>query len=419
MTSADATRELTTLADARSEPLPLSRRELAFIAAFWALFAAVTVANRMLDPRRMSPLSATWDYDLAIALTQSGLWALFTIPLFLLSARVGVDRGVRRTRVVQLLLAGVVAALLVSSSIDAVRAAMYTPPPGRIPRIPRPTGWTLRFGGFQFLNDLVIAFGVMAAGFARAYSVRYRARLAQAVLLQAQLADARLDSLRRQLDPHFLFNTLNAVSSLVERDPRGVRRMISRLSEVLRYSMEGAHEPEIPLRRELDMLRRYIDIMQVRFQGRLEVEMRIDDAALDALVPNMILQPIVENAIQHGVERLNDTGRIVLSATVEDAQVVLRVQDNGPGVDAIDVSVGAIEAAVDIHGTTSEFAVREGGVGLRNTMARLQQLYGSEQRFTLRTAADGGAVAELCIPYHTVADMFVSEVAPGGTSARV
>ncbi len=144
-------------------------------------------------------------------------------------------------------------------------------------------------------------------GLARAYSLRLGARREQATQLQAQLAEARLEALRSQLDPHFLFNTLNAVSSLVERDPRGVRRMITRLSELLRYSMEDAREPEITLRRELDLLDRYLDIMQVRFPG-LNVLRLLDDHALDVIVPSMILQPLVENAIRHGVEKMPSRG---------------------------------------------------------------------------------------------------------------
>ena len=188
----------------------------------------------------------------------------------------------------------------------AVRGALLAPPGGNPNRPHGPPLW------FGFINALVIYLGVLAAGFARAYSLRFRARREQATQLQAQLAEARLDALRRQIDPHFLFNTLNAVSLLVERDPRGVRRMISRLSELLRFSMEGAREPEISLRRELDLLDRYLDIMQLRFQGRLVVERRVDDAALDVLVPSMVLQPLVENAIKHGVEQITGPGRIDL-----------------------------------------------------------------------------------------------------------
>ena len=212
----------------------------------------------------------------------------------------------------------------------------------------------------------------------RGYSLRLGARRAQATQLQAQLAEARLEALRSQLDPHFLFNTLNAVSSLVERDPRGVRRMITRLSELLRYSMEDAREAEITMRRELDLLDRYLDIMQVRFPG-LNVLRLLDDRALDMMVPSMILQPLVENAIRHGVERMTDPGRVEIEAVLEGETLVLRVRDDGPGE----------ESRPD--GST-------GGVGLRNTRARLEQLYGAAGRFSLTRNEEGLTVAEVRLP---------------------
>ena len=220
---------------------------------------------------------------------------------------------------------------------------------------------------------------MLAAGLARAYSLRLGARREQATQLQAQLAEARLDALRSQLDPHFLFNTLNAVSSLVERDPRGVRRMITRLSELLRYSMEGAREPEITLRRELDLLDRYLDIMQVRFPG-LNVLRLLDDGALDVMVPSMILQPLVENAIRHGVEKMTEPGRIEIEALLEGDTLVLRVSDNGPGESA-DAGVRRVAAW-----------------GCRNTRARLEQLYGAAAQFSLSRNAEELTVAEVRLP---------------------
>jgi signal transduction histidine kinase len=384
-----------------TEGLALTRREGFFIVAFWLLLALVTIANRVFDPRGGRSELTFWSVPVTTAFVESILWAVLTPAIFWLAARFSLERGRRLARVALFVVAGVVAALLVSMAMDAFRSVAF-PRPGR--RGPHAPWWNL--GRYWLLNDLIIYMGVLAAGVARAYSLRYRARQAQSVRLQAQLAEARLDALRRQLDPHFLFNTLHAVSSLVERDPRGVRRMISRLSELLRYSMEGSHEPEIPLRQELDLLRRYLDIMQVRFQGRLEVETQVDDAALDALVPNMILQPLVENAIKHGVEKLMVPGRIGIAARVEEDALVLRVRDNGPDGEAL---------ALAEAGSTP-------GLGLRNTRARLEQLYGNAQRFTLGPdrEGEGGAVAEVRLPYHTRADLRTSElpaVPAGATDA--
>jgi two-component system, LytTR family, sensor kinase len=228
---------------------------------------------------------------------------------------------------------------------------------------------------------------VLAGGVARDYFLRYQSRREQTILLQAQaaqlqaqLADARLAALRTQLNPHFLFNTLHAVSALVERDPRGVRRMIARLSELLRTTLDGADEQVVPLGQELTFTHRYLEIMQIRFQGRLTIQSQIEPSALDALVPNLILQPLVENAIKHGVSKIDEEGRIEIHARREGERLALCVRDNGPRV--------------------TEHGLRAGeGVGLRNTRERLEQLYGSDQSLTLRGAEDGGVLAEVNIPF--------------------
>jgi len=165
-----------------------------------------------------------------------------------------------------------------------------------------------------------------------------------------------------------------------------VRRMITRLSELLRYTMEGAREPEIPLRRELDLVDRYLDIMEVRFPG-LNVMRLLEDSTLDMMVPSMILQPLVENAIRHGVERMTDPGRIEIEAVLEGETLVLRVSDNGPE-------------------SREPLGTRRGGVGLRNTIARLQQMYGATAQFTLERR-DELTVAEVRIPAHDHSELRV------------
>jgi two-component sensor histidine kinase len=369
--------------DVPPDRFPLTRRELALIAAFWTVYALLTVANRIFDTPETGPRLAPTSHFVVVSVVESLCWALLTPLLFWLAERTGTERSHRVTQLLLFAAVGVLTAGILTVIGHELRIALFSPeelppPRGREPRrSPGPPPW------FAFINALIIYMGVLAAGLARAYSLRYRARREQATRLQAELAEAHLDALRRQLDPHFLFNTLNAISSLVERDPRGVRRMIARLSDLLRYSLAGADDPEIPLRQELDLLGRYLDIMQVRFQGRLEVEMRVDGAALDALVPNLILQPLVENAIKHGVEKLTGPGAIAIEAEATGDALVLRVRDNGP--DASGVSVAAARS----------------GVGLRNTVARLEQLYGPGQRFTLRPAEGegmGGTVAEVRLP---------------------
>ena len=198
-----------------------------------------------------------------------------------------------------------------------------------------------------------------------------------ALQLEARLADARLDALRMQLHPHFLFNTLNAISTLVHRDANAADEMIGNLSELLRATLDTTAQ-EIPLRRELHFLDRYLEIQQVRFGDRLQVEKEIDAAALDVNVPTLVLQPLVENAIRHGIEPRTGQGRLHITATREGRILHLSVRDNGTG------SKPASES--------------KDGIGIANTRSRLQQLYGEEARLTLTTAADGGFIACIDLP---------------------
>jgi signal transduction histidine kinase len=368
---------------ASMDHFPLTRRDLSFIIGFWLIYALLTIANHAFDtgPRVNGPDAAPLASWIIIALSEATLWALLTPAIVSLVGRVRSDRMSRATYFLLLALLGVIIALGVSVVGHLLRDAVLTLPSGAATRSPSDGAGSGRRGPplwFGFLNALVLYVGVIAAGLARAYSLRFSARREQATQLQAQLAEARLQSLRSQLDPHFLFNTLNAVSSLVERDPRGVRRMITRLSELLRFSMEDAREPEITLRRELDLLDRYLDIMQVRFPG-LNVLRILDDRSLDVMVPSMILQPLVENAIRHGVEKMTEPGRIEIETLLDGGTLTLRVSDNGPGESDAEGDPG-------------------GGVGLRNTRARLEQLYGADARFSLSRTDGEMTVAEVRLP---------------------
>jgi anti-sigma regulatory factor (Ser/Thr protein kinase) len=371
--------------------LPLTRREIATIVAFWMAFALLQFANRLFDAMaRPGPTNFQSGW-LVVPVIDSICWALLTSPLFWLAARYSTDRVSRRQQLIVFGVVGLVVVALVGVLGTETRAMFGSPPPGAVNRgrgNRPPPFW------FGILNALVIYFGVLAAGIARAYSVRYRARREHTNRLERQLAEARLDALRRQLDPHFLFNTLNVISSLVERDPRGVRRMIARLGGLLRFSIEGANAPEITLRQELTLLEQYLDIMQVRFQGRLETIVQADPQTLDALVPTLILQPLVENAIKHGIERQREGGRILVETLLEGDRLVLRVTDNGAG----------LRASADARNGSGPVST---GVGLRNTRARLAELYGTKQSFSLSPARDGGAVAEVSLPLHSTGPMEV------------
>ncbi|HEU4563205.1 MAG TPA: histidine kinase, partial [Gemmatimonadaceae bacterium] len=353
---------------------PLRGRELLLIFVFWGFVAALSVAGRLLDPRIPNVPGVVTRGVIALTVAEYAVWAVLTGPIFWVTSRFSIEGGRRAGRLLLFIVLGVVAAMVVDTVLDLVRANVFPFPQRPFGRRGGRPPFALGQGilRLRFLDDLLVYLAVVAGGMARDYFLRYRARLeeaatlrARAARLEAQLAEARLSVLRTQLNPHFLFNTLHAISALVERDPRGVRRMISRLSELLRATLDGSTEQEVPLEEELDLLGRYIEIMQIRHQGRIEVRMDIDPAVRDALVPNLVLQPLVENAFQHGAgQKVEGLATIELRARREGASLVLAVRDNGPGP--------AAAAAPD------DSRDGGGGLGLRNTRARLEQLYGAE-----------------------------------------
>jgi len=356
--------------------------EVLGILLFWAFLAALTATGRLLDPRLPERPEVT-SALVALSFIEYSIWAALTVPIAWMASRVSRKVESQTLRILALVGIGVLIAIAVDTALLHARVRLLPPFPGRPPRTVG--GNIIRF---EFLYDLMVYFAVLGAALARNYFLRYQARVqetqalkAEAALLQARLAEAQLAVLRTQLNPHFLFNTLHAISSLVERDPRGVRRMIARLSDLLRHTLEQSSEQEVPLDRELELLRRYLDIMEVRFQDRLDVTQHIDDDVRDALVPNLVLQPLVENALKHGVSETEGPARIEITARRSDDSVVLSVRDNGPG-----------------PSTPSG-----NGVGLRNTTARLAQLYGDRQRFSLRAAPGGGTIAEVTLPYRPAA----------------
>ena len=369
---------------ARPERFPIRRAELVLIFGFWTLIAALTAANMLLDPRGRGPSVVMSGSSIALAFVVAYIWAALTPPIFALASRFSVERINWAWSVLILLLAGLALAISVDVVVGWLRVEVFDIVPRRRSIEPDPI---LRVRRLWFMNEFLQYVAVLAAGFARDFFLRYRARReeairlqAQTAQLQAQLADARLAALRTQLDPHFLFNTLNAISALVETDPRGVRRMIARLSELLRNSLEGRHDAEIPLDQELGLVTRYLEIMQIRFGDKLEVAMQIEPGVESALVPNLILQPLVENAIKHGVSGIEGIGRIEITARRDGSRLLISVRDNGAGLSA--------QQATE-------------GVGLRNTRARLAQLYGKEQSADLKPGEGRGVVIELCLPYHT------------------
>jgi len=232
-----------------------------------------------------------------------------------------------------------------------------------------------------FVLNLIMYWLVVFGHLGWHYYQRYGERELQAAELQRELVVARLDALRMQLNPHFLFNTLHAISALIHEDPEAADRMVARLSELLRLSLDQSKPQEVPLSEEIAFLDRYLEIESTRFGDRLKIEKHIEPGAEEAIVPFLVLQPLVENAIRHGIEPREDPGHISIGAHRHNGMLELSVIDNGVGL-------------------SGEPAARaREGIGLSNTRSRLSHLYGTEFRFDLATIAAGGLEARITIPY--------------------
>lgn len=232
---------------------------------------------------------------------------------------------------------------------------------------------------------LLLACAGAVATYAAHWQERLSRRFSEAAReseeLQARLDQARLQALRQQLQPHFLFNTLNTITALVHRDPPSAERMVNGLSELLRFSLGTAEEQEVRLDRELEVLRHYLDIQLVRFSDRLSVRFDVEVAAREAMVPSLLLQPLVENAIKHGITPRVAAGHLQITGRRRGAVLTLEVTDDGIGA--------AAGSAV------------QDGVGLGNARARLTSMYGAAHRFEAGPRKEGGFRVRIEIPFHT------------------
>lgn len=226
----------------------------------------------------------------------------------------------------------------------------------------------MNFGAFGLVLYTATAACLAAWDALRRYHLRER-----------NIVQAQLDALKAQLEPHFLFNTLNALSELVYRDPAAADRVLTRLSGLLRQLLDR-REHEHSLRDELSILREYASIQHTLLGDRLRMHWNIPDALLDARVPTLLLQPIVENAIRHGVAQLRRGGDVTVNARVQGDRLQLSVRNDGP---------------------SPALPMREGGLGLSNTRARLQALYGSHHELALEALAAGGSEVRIELPWRS------------------
>src|SRR5438876_11051914 len=244
---------------------------------------------------------------------------------------------------------------------------------------------------FGFYIDLIIALLIVIAVHALLYYQNFRASELAQSSLKTQLAQAQLRALKMQLHPHFLFNTLHSISSLVLEDPSKANSMIARLGDFLRLTLENSEQQLVTLKEEIEFLRTYLEIEQVRFGDRLTVAFEIEPTTLSAAVPHLSLQPVVENAIQHAIAPRATPGRIHIEAKRLNSLLRVAISDNGPGIASNGDLLGAE------------------GVGLSNVRARLNQIYGSDFRFELMNSKDGGLTVVMEIPFQRQADFSMEQ----------
>jgi two-component system, LytTR family, sensor kinase len=244
--------------------------------------------------------------------------------------------------------------------------------------------WLAAFQELFFLNfdwEMMTYWALVGASHAMDYYRESQAQRVAAANLATRLAEARLQSLQSQLHPHFLFNTLHTISALMHRDTDAADEMLARLSDLLRLSLDRIGTQQVTLKEELDFVQKYLEIERTRFGERLQVRIGVDPETLDAAVPNLILQPLVENALKHGIAKQVDGGVLHILAAREDGNLSLLVRDTGPGMSA--AKLNALNT----------------GVGLRNTRSRLEELFPERHRFEFVEPADGGLEVRILIPF--------------------
>jgi signal transduction histidine kinase len=335
------------------------------VLAAWTLLAAVFAVSSSLT-YVLTYAPPRWGRTFLLALTEWYPWAALTPVVAWLARRLSIAHGRRRLRITALAAAGLPIAMLKVMATRVLRDL---------------TGGNQYFQLSNLATQYLIYWGIVAIVHAVAYYRAERERELRASQAETRLAEARLQLLRMQIHPHFLFNTLNTIAELIHENPAAAERMVGGLSQLLRDTLDAGAVDRVPLSRELELLDRYVEIQRARFGDRLDVRLAIDPDVRRGLVPIFILQPLVENAIRHGLSARVRAGRIDIAAARRDDRLMLSVEDDGIGLTAGELRQG---------------------VGLGNTRARLAELYGQDHAFEVTSAgAEAGTIVRLSIPWQT------------------
>ncbi len=343
-----------------------------FIFATWTLIGLFfTTQAYFIYDRPEQPL--IWYKALIPNLAFCYMWALATPIVLWLSRRYNFAQQPLAKFLAIHFLSAVVISIVQSPYYFLVRLIVF-------PDVPLSLTRPLELVYINLDRQLLIYSVILLLSHAFEYYQRYREREWKASQLEAQLAIAQLQALKMQLRPHFLFNALHSISTLIHENVEAADTMIARLGDFLRLALEHTGQQKVPLRDELESAQSYVDIERIRFGDRLRLELDIEPETLDALVPSFLWQPVVENAIRHGIETLSSVGRITLRSKSINGRLQLQVQDNGGGLSK-----------------RGDNPIKE-GIGLSNTRASLEQLYGDRYSFDLTDAPEGGVLVTLTIP---------------------
>jgi two-component system, LytTR family, sensor kinase len=364
--------------------LKITWHKVALLFGGWTLvsviFALVSYAAAIGENNRQFGFASA----LRLNLIQFYLWAILSPLIFSFSRRFPIEPRPLNLRSLLLYFPAVISFAGIHQTIHL--AVLWSINPRWRQQFPALIDCYRAYFGFGFYIDLIIASLIVIAVHALHYYQNFRASELAQSSLKTQLAQAQLRAMKMQLHPHFLFNTLHSISSLVLEDPPKANSMIARLGDFLRLTLENSDQQLISLKEETEFLRCYLEIEQVRFGDRLTVTFQLESQTLSAQVPHLILQPVVENAVQHAIAPRAARGHITIEAKRLNSLLRLEVRDNGPG----------ISSNGDLLGMK--------GVGLSNVRARLDQIYGSDFRFELTNARDGGLTVLIEIPFQRGSD---------------
>jgi two-component system, LytTR family, sensor kinase len=347
------------------------------VIAAWTVFASFLTSQMYLAySRREIPIR--WQRIFIVELIYAYIWAALTPLILRLATRFPIERLKWLRSLAIHAGASILIGVMTRALHDLMLFYVLADSGGKF-------SFTRLLMNVYFMTDYgaMIYWLILLISYAFNYQRRFREGEVRATRLEVQLAQAQLQALKMQLHPHFLFNTLHSISALVHKNPDAADKMIARLGDFLRLTLENSGAQEVSLQEELEFLKCYLEIERIRFAERLTVQLDIEPQTLDAKLPNLILQPIVENAIRHGISPRTAPGRIEIEARRLNGFLQVQVTDNGPGISSAS-NTGTI--------------VRE-GVGLANTQARLKQLYGNDHRLDLSNAASGGLTVLLEIPF--------------------